>query len=334
MRPGVPLALASRASAKSGAAPALLLDVQTPFGDVFYWADRKLVNIPPAITPTATPITNTAGSGSSTEVPVSSVYYSPQLGYLALHFPEPVLLAEGTTVTLSGFTSVPAFNGVTGALTLIAANDYLGANMMAPAGFDAAGTEITDVNGIATVASANAPGPGTSVPSSQGATYQPWLLGSGSLNFYRSLQTDTMTLTLQNLSGDVLQSDWEKIVRKATLEGSLYVFRYYAVDLGIAWIEQHGTLSVGDTTRTSAQLNLSQLLQGQDDTPTMQVGENCQLIWGQRRCSATGPTECLYTFASCQVAEHFVGIQTSFEVNNPSAVANVPAQVFNRKRSW
>ena len=138
-------------------------------------------------------------------------------------------------------------------------------------------------------------------------TYLPWLLGAGSLNFYRSLQTDTLTL---------------------------FIFRYYAVDMGCAWIEQHGLLSVGDTNRSTVQLPCSQLLQGQDDTPVWQVSENCQLIWAEPRCGATGSTECLYTFASCQVPEHFVGIQTAFETNNPSTVANLPTTTFNRKRSW
>jgi hypothetical protein len=173
------------------------------------------------------------------------------------------------------------------------------------------------------------------IPPAEGATvsYLPWLMGSGSLRFNRSLQTDTGTLRVQNVSGNVLVRDFEAIMSKAVLDGSLYVFRYFDVAAQWAWIEQHGTLSVGDAG-DSVQLNLVQLFSGQDDTPAQTVSETCQLSWGYPRCGATGDTECLYTFASCQVVERFVGIQTAFETNNPATVAALADVTINRTRAW
>jgi len=205
-------------------APALLLDVQTPGGDVYYWADRPLNNIVPVI----------QASGVSSGTPVN---------------------------------------------------------------------------------------------------YTAWLLSSGNFKYSRSLVTDTGTLTLQNLSGDVLQRDFARIARRSVLEGSLYVFRYYQVDMQWAWLEQHGTLTVGDTGDTVT-LNLQQLMPGSDDTPDQTISETCQLVWGEKRCGATGATECLYTYASCQCPARFTGIQTAFEVNNPAAAAALPTTVFNRARAW
>lgn len=219
MKPTLPAVTASRGHAPGGVAPAMLLDVQTPAGTNYFWADRNLVGIPSVIT--AAPV-----------------------------------------------------------------------------------------------------------------NYAAWLLGAGSLSAYRSLQTDKLSLTLQNLSGDVLQSDWEKITAKSTLEGSLFVFRYYAVDLAWAWIEMHGTLSVGDTPRTTVQLNCSDIFSGQDDTPEQQTSENCQLIWGEPRCGASGSVECLYTRSSCQVPEHFTGIDTSFETGMQESAAVVLSATINRRRSW
>lgn len=220
--------IARRAQARTGIAPAHLLDVQTASGDVYHWSDRKLANVPG------------------------------------------VILSDAEAAT-----------------------------------------------GL--------------------ATYSPWLLDVGDFSFNRSTITDTGQLRIQNLSGDVLQSDWEKIVRGGTLEGALFVYRYFAIDLGFAWIEQHGTLSVSDTDRIGAQITLYQLVQGQDDTPQQQISETCQLNWGEARCGAStanGAVECLYTFMSCQVPEHFVGIQTAFETNNPEAVAQLPQQPLNRARPW
>jgi hypothetical protein len=221
MRPGPPNG-ASRAAARSGIAPALLLDVQTPSGDTHYWSDRPLRNMTPVIPPA---------------------------------------------------TGGPLVN------------------------------------------------------------YVPWLLGSGTLTYNRSTVTDTGSLTVQNVSGNVLQRDFEKIARRSTLEGSLFVFRYYQVDLAWAWIEQHGTLSCGEAG-TFVPLNLQQLFAGSDDTPNQQVSETCQLMWAAGRCPSTQATECLYTYASCQVIERFVGIQTAFETNNPAAAANLATQVINRNRAW
>lgn len=221
MRPGPPNG-AARARSRTGIAPALLLDVQTPAGTIFYWADRKLANIPAAIT------------------------------------------ADGNPANVS---------------------------------------------------------------------YDAWLTSSASLNLYKAMQTDTATLSVQNLSGNVLERDLQKLMTRGTLEGSLYVLRYYAVDLAWAWMEQHGTLTMGEGD-LSAELTLSQLLQGQDTTPEQTVTENCNIVWKEKRCGATGATECLYTYASCQVIEHFVGIQTTFETNNPESAANLPTVSVNRKRPW
>ena len=207
---------------RSGVAPVLLLDVQTPSGDIHYWSDRALVNIPAAIT------------------------------------------ADGD----------PAL-----------------------------------------------------------VTYLPWLLSPVTLTFNRSLQTDTGAIDVQNLSGNVLQRDFESIVRRGVLEGSLFVLRYYSVDMEWTWLEQHGTLSVGETGLI-APLSLQQLLAGADDTPAMNVSETCQLVWGKARSGATGSTEFLYTFFGCQEIEHFTGIQTGFEINNPESVASLPTQTINRKRAW
>jgi hypothetical protein len=110
---------------------------------------------------------------------------------------------------------------------------------------------------------------------------------------------------------------------------------YYSVDLAYPWIEQHGTLSLNSAPRFgNATLSLVQLNQGQDDTPEQTLSETCQLDWGEKRCGATGPTECLYSYASCQVPPHYVGIQTAFETNNPEAPAQLPQRPINRSRAW
>ena len=72
---------------------------------------------------------------------------------------------------------------------------------------------------------------------------------------------------------------------------------------------------------------------GQDDVPGNIISETCQLVWGERRCGATGQQECLYSFRTCQVPERFMGILTTFEKNYGEAIPDMPAQPVNRRRT-
>lgn len=54
---------------------------------------------------------------------------------------------------------------------------------------------------------------------------------------------------------------------------------------------------------------------------------------GRGRCGATGTQECLYSFATCQVVEHYTAFITTFEKNFGEAIPNMPAQPVNRRRT-
>jgi hypothetical protein len=310
VRPGPPGG-AARACARGGVAPALLLDVQTPFGEVFYWSDRKLANIAPAITvaldqPHSRIVSIAWVHGTQT----ATIIFTKQTRYLS-----------GSVVTLSLLATFLFLNGVSGTVTFPDLSDRSTLKFVP-------NVAIADGD----VATAADPGIAAIVPPAA-VDYEPWIVSTVNFNFNRSSQTDIGGLQLQNVSGDVLVRDFERIARRSVLEGSLYVLRYYSADLEWPWIEQHGTLSVGDAG-TMVPITLRQLLDGSDDTPAQVVSENCQLVWGERRCGATGSTECLYTYTSCQVIEHFTGIQTGFEINNPAAAAVLSTQVINRKKAW
>ena len=60
---------------------------------------------------------------------------------------------------------------------------------------------------------------------------------------------------------------------------------------------------------------------------------SCKLVWKEKRCGATGDIECLYSYRTCQVIEHYVGILNNFEKNFAETIAAVPMQVVNRRRT-
>ena len=163
--------------------------------------------------------------------------------------------------------------------------------------------------------------------------YLPWIDSVGDIKCYRSLQTATATFTMQNVSGDSLQRDFERIMRQATLEGAFFIYRMWQNDAQAAWFEMHGTLTVTDVTDTEVRLKGSSLLDASEtDGLPWNYSETCQLEWASARCGSTQPTPCQNSFPSCQVVERFVGITNSFETNWGEATATVSSYAINRRR--
>lgn len=165
-------------------------------------------------------------------------------------------------------------------------------------------------------------------------TYSAWLLTPPAIKRTRSMQTDTGTVTLQNLSGDTLARDFECILRQGVMEGALCVYRFWNIAAETADLEFHCRVSGVTPDVSTATTNLLQLLDGSADTPGMQLSETCQLDWGKARCGATGAVECKYSIQTCQVQERFIGITNTFyDKNYYEAIGTVPVNVVNRRRT-
>jgi hypothetical protein len=164
--------------------------------------------------------------------------------------------------------------------------------------------------------------------------YLPWILSVPKFVFNRSLASDLGSFVLQNLSGDTLASDFEKIARRSALEGAFFIYRLWQPDVRFSWLEVHGTLTVEGIPRDTVSLKGVQLINPASyDTPAKQYSETCQqVIWGGPGCGATGATECQYSFQTCQVLERFLGTLNNYEKNYGEALANVPLKVINRQR--
>jgi hypothetical protein len=169
--------------------------------------------------------------------------------------------------------------------------------------------------------------------SAQVVSYDPWLMSAPTFTFYRSMQTDVGSFSLQNVSGDTIARDFERVTRRGALEGAFFIYRYWNAGGEFAWLEIHGTLSVKGVPSRIAELGAQQLFSGQDDSPAETYSESCQIVWAEKRCGATGPTECLYSYRTCQVIEHYVGILNNYEKNFAETIAAVPTQVINRRRA-
>lgn len=166
-----------------------------------------------------------------------------------------------------------------------------------------------------------------------GANYVPWLVQVPNFTFHRSLQTDMGSFVIQNLSGDTLSRDMEKILRASAMEGAFFVYRLWQADAEAAWLEVHGQLTVDEDGVDTITLKAEQLINAsQDDTPLEIYCETCQILWAGRRCGSTQPTECEYSMQTCQVVERIMVALNDYEKNFGEATANTALKVINRRR--
>jgi hypothetical protein len=151
--------------------------------------------------------------------------------------------------------------------------------------------------------------------------------------FHRSLVTDVGSFVVQNLSGDTLSRDFEKIARRSALEGAMFVYRCYQADAEWPWLEVHGTLSVASIGTDTVQLKASQLINASNlDTPLELYCETCQLQWAGRRCGSGEATECSYSYQTCQVIERPFIVQNNYEKNLSESAASTVLNTINRRR--
>jgi hypothetical protein len=165
--------------------------------------------------------------------------------------------------------------------------------------------------------------------------YIPWLIEVPQITFHRSLATDVGSFKIQNLSGDTLSRDMEKLLRRSTFEGAEFVYRLWQPDAEAAWLEVHGTLTVpgNGVSVDIVELKGSQLINpAQEDTPLENYCETCQIQWGGKRCGATGSTECQYSYQTCQVVERIMVVLNNFEKNYGEANTDSVVKVVNRRR--
>lgn len=362
-----PTSLKGIGGAHSGSAPVNLLDVQDVNGNQYYWSER------PASAPSASALgTNLTVTVPSTAMPWQyGASFNSAFSWGLNDGTAPVVIplngASSVTITASGLVyfdstdhtgETPAgispndphelpsefagyphataiFMGVAGAFCDAAGNVisvvFLGtsATVAVPAGASQLQLGINDWKFADNTGSFDVQVQFT------GATteYSPWLLSVPELTFHRSAVTDVGNFVLQNLSGDTVSRDFEKIMRKSALEGSFFVYRCWQPEAAAAWIEVHGKFTVDDVGVDTVTLKSSPGINpAEDDTPAEQYCETCQWRWSSAQCGASGSTECQYSYQTCQVPERILVVLNDYEKNYGEAAANTPTQVINRRR--
>jgi hypothetical protein len=368
-----PASLKAIGGARTGIAPANLLDVLDVNGNLHYWSDRVIV-APNVITgvPTDTNV-EASGPGAILIVPdgpaactinwsdwtegtgfpngtteivfdgnggaTIQLTYSPSTNNSHNDYGVGGVHLVGAALGVTGPVAIPNLPDAGSVLTVqifTTAWSYFGGSFPAAIyviGPASANPDDTVHASVTWLYNTYAGAPEWEQPASSPTTYTPWLLSVSQFSFHRSLQTDIGSFVVQNLSGDTLSRDVEKIIRASALEGAFFVYRLWQPDAQASWLEVHGTLTVDEIGVDTVQLKGSQLLNpSQDDTPLEIYCETCQLQWGGRRCGSTQATECSYSFQTCQVLERIMVTMNDYEKNYGEATANTASNVINRRR--
>jgi hypothetical protein len=165
--------------------------------------------------------------------------------------------------------------------------------------------------------------------------YVPWVLGVPKLQFHRSQRSDSITIVLQNLSGDTLQSDFQSLATRNALTGAMLVYRRWHAAAEAASREFHAKVTgVSDPAKTVSITAGPIDNENEDITPAYQLGEICQWRWSSPQCGSTQPTPCQQSFPTCQVTARFFGIVNNFEKNFGEALAQVQTQTMQRIREY
>ena len=193
--------------------------------------------------------------------------------------------------------------------------------------------EVQDVNGNTYFWSDRGTEAWPSVLRGESQLFVPWLLAAGPFVYNRSQVTNAGSFTVQNVSGTSLARDVETILRATTLEGAVFVYRYWNAAAQAAWIYLDGTLTLSGATDDTATFRSKPFInEAEDEAPMEQYCETCQLNWGGPRCGSTEPTECSYSFQTCQVVERPMISLNSYEKNYGETTDPSPLLVINRSR--
>lgn len=355
-----PASLLSVAGARTGIAPTHLLDIEAADGDIYYLASRR-TGAPAAIVPPVPSNVITAGSVASAG---AGQHSGPQN---VTNTGGTIYIEAGhtgdATITWSGFGSaltsgilefIISTNDELPALCEIVLSDGVHSHVVGPVlgantfdlssltgGWDLSALTVTlhvwrtvysgygAISAVVSGLDIQLPPP----PPPEAPVYRPWLLSVGAWRFFRHVQTLSGSFVVQNVSGDSMARDMEKVLRTSSLEGALYVYREWDEAAQAAYREVHGTLTVDDVSATEVMLKASGLLNASQGDPLGETySETCQLVWGSRRCGATGSVECKYSFQTCQVVERFMGVLNSYEKNFAEAVVTPVQKTMNRRR--
>jgi hypothetical protein len=170
--------------------------------------------------------------------------------------------------------------------------------------------------------------------------YKGWIVGQPTFHLFGSTQTDTGSITIQNVSGNTVMRDAASQLSMYEWVGAYVKYILYDPASETALFTFVGSIS--DVEPDEEQIELS--LEGFGDWSNTQavpynVDVTCGLTFGSQECGSTSSTPCQQTYGTCSSVERFKGVVVQWDSSNlmPTSVQIAqppPLAAFNPSRTF
>ncbi len=172
------------------------------------------------------------------------------------------------------------------------------------------------------------------------ASFAGWIVGQPQFQLFGSIQTDTATIELQNVSGNTVERDAALALSSHEFIGAFIYFRLWDAAAEAATFIFMGTVSSAEIDDETLTLSINGFDNWSDtQAVTFNIDVACPLSFGSMQCGSVSPISCQQSYGTCSSIERFAGvvIQWNSVVAQPPLVQIAqppPAAAFNPARQF
>jgi hypothetical protein len=169
------------------------------------------------------------------------------------------------------------------------------------------------------------------------ANFVPWIVKAPVFTQYKSTQTATFTVSVQNLSGDTIRRDTAQIFNKQELNAALVYFRIWRIDAEFSIFDFQGNVDDVDIEADGDSMDITgegSFSWSKIQAPSVQIGPSCGNTFGSVECGSTAPVPCNNSYGTCTSVERFKGVITEWSgaSSNVSQYSQpAPLRLYNPK---
>jgi hypothetical protein len=157
--------------------------------------------------------------------------------------------------------------------------------------------------------------------------YRGWVVGQPRFSIYGSTQTDTGSVSIQNLSGDTVMRDVSAAFAKQEFIGAFFYYRLWRGDAEQALFTFVGNVSDVEVSETEMTLTIESFGNWSAiKAPAYDIDVSCPLFFGSQACGSTSSTICQNSYGTCTSIERFAGVIIQYTAANLIAPVTQLAQ--------
>jgi hypothetical protein len=179
------------------------------------------------------------------------------------------------------------------------------------------------------------------VGTTQVVNFLPWVVSPAVVTQFKSVQTDTAKLAIQNLTGDTLRRDGSTLFSQQEFYGALVYIRIWNMAGGFAELSFQGNVNqvtVNDDGDSMSLACESTFAFSKISAPREQVGTTCGHVFNGAgsfyACGSVSATPCSNSYGTCSSLNRFKGIINDWagsELNYSQIAQPPPLTAYNPK---